>query len=92
MRKKLDYDYCSASPILEWLGDKWALVVLLKLHENGVIRFNELYKTIPSISEKMLSDSLLIPLIHLSDLCHTKFYHAQATGIQAGCRQWYYTA
>ena len=39
-------------PILEWLGDKWALVVLLKLHENGVIRFNELYKTIPSISEK----------------------------------------
>ena len=48
MRKKLDYDYCSASPILEWLGDKWALVVLLKLHENGVIRFNELYKTIPS--------------------------------------------
>ena len=45
MRKKLDYDYCSASPILEWLGDKWALVVLLKLHENEVIRFNELYKT-----------------------------------------------
>ena len=58
MRKKLDYDYCSASPILEWLGDKWALVVLLKLHENGVIRFNELYKTIPSISEKMLSTVL----------------------------------
>ena len=58
MRKKLDYDYCSASPILEWLGDKWALVVLLKLHENEVIRFNELYKTIPSISEKMLSTVL----------------------------------
>ena len=60
MRKKLDYDYCSASPILEWLGDKWALVVLLKLHENGVIRFNELYKTIPSISEKMLSTVLRV--------------------------------
>lgn len=58
MRKKLDYDYCPASPILEWLGDKWALVVLLKLHENGVIRFNELYKKIPSISEKMLSTAL----------------------------------
>ena len=58
MRKKLDYDYCSASPILEWLGDNWALVVLLKLHENEVIRFNELYKTIPSISEKMLSTVL----------------------------------
>ena len=30
----------------------------MKLHENGVIRFNELYKTIPSISEKMLSTVL----------------------------------
>ena len=58
MRKKVEYDYSSASPILEWLGDKWALVVWLKLHENGVIRFNELYKTIPSISEKMLSTVL----------------------------------
>ena len=56
MRKKLDYEYCSASPILAWLGDKWALVVLLKLHENGVIRFNELYNTIPSISEKTYRD------------------------------------
>ena len=58
MRKKLDYEYCSASPVLEWLGDKWALVVLLKLRENGIMRFNELYKLIPSISEKMLSTAL----------------------------------
>ena len=58
MRKKLDYEYCSASPILEWLGDKWALVVLLKLHERGAVRFNELYRIIPSISEKMLSGVL----------------------------------
>lgn len=58
MRKKLDYEYCSASPVLEWLGDKWALVVLLKLYENGIMRFNELYKLIPSISEKMLSTAL----------------------------------
>lgn len=58
MRKKLDYEYCPASPMLEWLGDKWALVVLLQLHEHGVVRFNELYKTIPSISEKMLSSVL----------------------------------
>ena len=68
MRKKLDYEYCSASPILEWLGDKWALVVLLKLHENGVIRFNELYKTIPSISEKMLSTVLRSLIPHLERL------------------------
>lgn len=58
MRKKLDYEYCSASPILEWLGDKWFLLVLLKLYENGVMRFNELHKAIPYISEKMLSTVL----------------------------------
>ena len=58
MRKKLDYTYCPASPVLEWLGDKWALVVLLKLDERGTLRFNELYRLIPSISEKMLSTSL----------------------------------
>ena len=30
MRKKLDYEYCSASPILEWLGDKWAFSCLVE--------------------------------------------------------------
>ena len=58
MRKKLDYEYCSASPVLEWLGDKWALVVLLKLRENGIMRFNELYKLIPSISALGLTGTL----------------------------------
>ena len=55
MRKKLDYEYCAAAPVLEWLGDKWALAVLLELNAKGVLRFNELYKTIPSKTEKMHS-------------------------------------
>lgn len=58
MRKKLDYEYCSASPVLEWLGNKWSSVVLLKIHETEVVRFNELYRAIPSISEKMLATVL----------------------------------
>lgn len=72
MRKKLDYTYCSASPVLEWLGDKWALVVLLKLHENGIMRFNELFKLIPSISEKMLSTALRS--LERDGLIHRKVY------------------
>lgn len=72
MRKKLDYDYCAASPVLEWLGDKWALVVLLKLHENGVMRFNELFKLIPSISEKMLSG--VLRSLEMDGLIHRKIY------------------
>ncbi len=55
MAKKLDYEYCKAAPMLEWLGNKWALVVLVKISENGPVRFNDLYRNIPSVSEKVLS-------------------------------------
>ncbi len=58
MAKKLDYEYCRAAPMLEWMGNKWFLVVLLKVSENEPVRFNELYRTIPSISEKVLSQVL----------------------------------
>ena len=44
--------------MLEWLGNKWALVVLVKISENGPVRFNELYRNIPSVSEKVLSQVL----------------------------------
>lgn len=58
MTKKLDYGYCKAAPMLEWLGNKWALVVLVKIAENEPVRFNELYRTIPSVSEKVLAQVL----------------------------------
>ncbi len=58
MAKKLDYEYCKAAPMLEWLGNKWALVVLLKVSEHEPVRFNELYRAIPSLSEKVLSQVL----------------------------------
>lgn len=44
MAKKLDYEYCKAAPVLEWIGNKWALVVLVKISENEPVRFNELYR------------------------------------------------
>ena len=58
MAKKLDYEYCKAAPMLEWLGNKWALVVLVKISESEPVRFNELYRNIPSVSEKVLSQVL----------------------------------
>lgn len=58
MAKKLDYEYCKAAPMLEWLGNKWALVVLMKISENEPVRLNELYRNIPSVSEKVLSQVL----------------------------------
>ena len=58
MAKKLNYEYCKAAPILEWLGNKWALVVLVKISESEPVRFNELYRNIPSVSEKVLAQVL----------------------------------
>lgn len=44
--------------MLEWIGNKWALVVLVKISENEPVRFNEIYRNIPSVSEKVLSQVL----------------------------------
>lgn len=58
MAKNLDAHFCKAAPILDWIGNKWTLVVLLRIHEVGIQRFNEIYRGIPSISEKVLSQVL----------------------------------
>lgn len=61
--RKLDYDYCHAAPILEWMSRKWALVTLLRIeemssNENESVRFGDLFRSIPHISEKMLASTL----------------------------------
>jgi DNA-binding HxlR family transcriptional regulator len=40
------------------IADKWSLIVLEELHTRGVMRFNELRKRIPNISQKMLTQTL----------------------------------
>ena len=57
-RNKLDYGFCPASPVLEWFSDKWNLAVLIKISQGAPIRFGELFRQIPDISEKMLSSTL----------------------------------
>ncbi|MCM1079258.1 MAG: helix-turn-helix transcriptional regulator [Bacteroidales bacterium] len=71
MKKSLDYNYCKAAPIIEWMSHKWTLVILLRMeafgkmaytHENDKsisgIRFGDLFREIPHISEKMLATTL----------------------------------
>lgn len=62
MKKKLNYDYCQAAPVLEWMSQKWALVVMLRIeeYEKKSIRFSELFRTIPQVSEKYLRPRLII--------------------------------
>lgn len=50
--------FCPIRDILSKIGDKWSLLVLLTLESNDVVRFSELSRAIPDISQKMLTTTL----------------------------------
>ncbi len=49
---------CPIRNVLCRVSDKWSLLLLHTLHENGVVRFKELQRSIPDISQKMLTVTL----------------------------------
>lgn len=49
---------CPIRNILCRVSDKWSLLVLHTLNENGIMRFKELQRSIPDISQKMLTVTL----------------------------------
>ena len=51
--KKLDYDYCHAAPVLEWMSQKWALVAMMIEGEGLVERTS--YESIPPCVEYSLT-------------------------------------
>lgn len=54
-----EYDpKCPIRNILSRIGDKWSMLVLLTLSQNGTIRFKELQRSLPDISQKMLTVTL----------------------------------
>lgn len=55
---------CPACGIIDRFGDKWSLRVLVLLNEKGIMRFNELLKNTPKISQKMLTTTLRTLEIH----------------------------
>lgn len=57
-KKYSDVDACPVRNVVDRIGDKWSLLVLLVLEEGSVLRFNELHKSIGSISQKMLATTL----------------------------------
>ncbi|CAN7691968.1 winged helix-turn-helix transcriptional regulator [Bosea sp. LjRoot237] len=48
---------CPTRQVLDRIGDKWAVLVLILL-EQETLRFNELRRKIENISQKMLSQTL----------------------------------
>lgn len=49
---------CPIRNVLSRLGDKWTMLVLYTLDQKGTMRFNDLYRGIPDISQKMLTATL----------------------------------
>jgi DNA-binding HxlR family transcriptional regulator len=53
--KILNADNCPVRQVLDRVGDKWSVLVILLLGKHGVMRFNELSHTIGDVSQKMLT-------------------------------------
>lgn len=50
--------FCPVRDILAKIGDKWTVLTLLILQQNEVVRFSELSRAIPDVSQKMLTVTL----------------------------------
>ena len=51
-------EICPVRNVIARFGNKWALLVILILSENKVLRFSELKKMIADVSSRMLSSTL----------------------------------
>ena len=58
--KKSIIEICPIRNVIARFGNKWALLVIYILNENGSIRFNQLARQIPHIATKVLSNTLHI--------------------------------
>lgn len=58
MTKKVYDGFCPIRNILDRIGDKWSMLTLFTLDKQGVMRFGELGREIPDVSQKMLTTTL----------------------------------
>lgn len=54
----LQFPTCPVRNILSRISDKWSLLILSTLNRNGIMRYKDLNRAIPDISQKMLSSTL----------------------------------
>ena len=53
-----DVENCPVRNVVDRIGDKWSVLILLALEGGGVLRFNEIHKYLGTISQKMLTVTL----------------------------------
>lgn len=58
MENNLEPDLCRVEDALGIIVGKWKPVILLNLMKHGTLRFSELKRNIPDITQKMLTNQL----------------------------------
>lgn len=76
MRKKEQLnsiiEICPVRNVVARFGNKWGLLVILVLSENGTVRFSELRRLIPDISPRVLTTTLRV--LEADALVERKYY------------------
>lgn len=63
---------CPIRDIISRISCKWAMLVLVTLHSNGTMRFNDIQKSIGEVSQRMLTVTLRS--LEADGLIHRKVY------------------
>lgn len=50
--------YCSVELTLQVIGGKWKPIIIYRLGNKGTLRFSEIRRSIPNITQKMLTQQL----------------------------------
>ena len=58
VKKPVSAADCPIRNVLDRVGDKWSILVIMMLGDHGTLRFNELNTHIGTISQKMLTVTL----------------------------------
>ncbi|MCM1440126.1 MAG: helix-turn-helix transcriptional regulator [Roseburia sp.] len=58
MLTKDELPECPVATTVQFIGNKWKMLIIRNLIYNGTQRFTDFAKTIPAISKKVLTDNL----------------------------------
>lgn len=58
LNKFRNIENCPVRNVIDRIGDKWSILILLVLEEGEILRFNEINSCIENISQKMLTVTL----------------------------------
>lgn len=53
-----EISFCPVRDVLSRVGDKWSMLVMMTIYHKGTLRFKELSRQIPDLSEKVLTSTL----------------------------------